>query len=84
MRTDALPFFYIPEQFAARLPDVFLLLLAIAVVGGVIDIGAGCPRSGGSLPCDRRRPAGERWRCAMARRRGILIVIAAVSFRSDF
>ena len=40
VRTDALPIFYIPEQFAARLPDVFLVLLIIACIAGLISLAA--------------------------------------------
>jgi predicted outer membrane lipoprotein len=35
-RTDNLPLAYVPEQLAARLPEVFLLLLALAAAFGVI------------------------------------------------
>jgi hypothetical protein len=38
VRTDALPLAYVPEQLAARLPEAFLLLLAMAAVFGVINI----------------------------------------------
>jgi hypothetical protein len=36
VRTDALPWTYVPEQLLARLPEVFLLLLALAIVLGVV------------------------------------------------
>src|SRR6185503_19138577 len=35
VRTDALPLGYVPEQLAARLPEIFLLLLAVAAASGV-------------------------------------------------
>jgi hypothetical protein len=75
VRTDALPFFYIPEQLGARLPDVFLLLLIVAVVGGAISL-AGLARSllAVSDPSARLRILAM----AIARRRGIIIVAAAV------
>jgi len=77
VRTDALPFFYIPEQFAARLPDAFLLLLAIALVQGVLSVtfrARAVQRVSGT-----DRPAGLRaLAMSLARRRGILIVAAAV------
>jgi hypothetical protein len=77
MRTDALPVFYIPEQLGARLPDVFLLLLAIAVVGGVISVAARARDLLAVSNTDRR--AGLRaLAMAMSRRRGLLIVSAAV------
>ena len=77
VRTDALPFFYIPEQLGARLPDVFLFLLAVAVAGGVIGVAARARGLWAVLRTDRR--AGLQFLAmAMARRRGILIVTAAV------
>jgi hypothetical protein len=64
--TSELPAIYIPGQLMARLPEAFLLLLAVAciyaLVAGVALVGSG-------------------WRAAMltvARRRAILIVAAAV------
>ena len=36
VRTDALPLAYVPEQLAARLPEAFLLLLAMAAAFGLI------------------------------------------------
>jgi hypothetical protein len=64
--TSELPAIYIPGQLMARLPEAFLLLLAVAclyaLVAGVALVGSG-------------------WRAAMltvARRRAILIVGAAV------
>lgn len=77
VRTDALPFFYIPEQFLARLPEVFLLLLAFASVRGVMGIAGIARHLATARPA--RQPAG--WRLLatyLAHRRGILVVIAAV------
>src|SRR4051812_15746815 len=80
VRTDALPLFYIPQQFGARLPDVFLLLLAVAVVGGAIRTAAGVRTAAGLLALsDADRRVGMRaLAMAMAERRGILIMTAAV------
>jgi hypothetical protein len=77
VRTEALPIFYIPEQLAARLPDAFLLLLAIACVGGAVAVVARARDLLAVSNIDRR----ERLRTlaiAVTRRRGILIVAAAV------
>jgi hypothetical protein len=77
VRTDALPLFYIPEQLGARLPDVFLLLLMVAVVGGAISMAA----RGRNLwvVSNRDRRGGLRpFAAALSRRRGILIVAFAV------
>jgi hypothetical protein len=77
VRTDALPFFYIPQQFGARLPDVFLLLLAVAVGGGAINVAARARDLLAVSNTDRR--AGLRvLAMAIARRRGIFVVTAAV------
>lgn len=75
VRTDALPFFYIPEQLGARLPDVFLLLLIVAVLGGAISL-AGLARS--LLAVSDRSARLRILAMAIARRRGIIIVAAAV------
>jgi hypothetical protein len=39
IRTDALPFSYVPAQLLARLPGAFLLLLAIALVFAIYSLG---------------------------------------------
>ena len=77
VRTDALPFFYIPEQLGARLPDVFLLLLAVAVVGGAIGVVARARELSAISNTDRRARL-RALAMAISRRRGIIIVAAAV------
>lgn len=83
VRTDALPFLYIPEQLGARLPDVFLLLLAIAVVGGAISVVA-LARDLLAISRKDRRAGLRALAMAMARRRSILLVAAAVIFPVGF
>jgi hypothetical protein len=39
IRTDALPFSYVPAQLLARLPEAFLLLLLIALVFAIYSLG---------------------------------------------
>ena len=76
VRTDALPIFYIPEQLAARLPDVFLVLLVIACLGGLISLTA---LTRELLAANGRNRAGLRVLAkALACRGGILIVTVAV------
>lgn len=77
VRTDALPFFYIPEQLGARLPDVFLLLLAIAVLYGASNLVA-LGRDLLEFSGTDRRAVLRALAKSMADRRGILIVSAAV------
>jgi hypothetical protein len=76
VRTDALPFWYVPEQLAARLPEVFLLLLAVAGAGAMADVA----RLGRDLLATSDEDSRPRLRAlamALAWRRGILIVAAA-------
>jgi len=72
LRTDALPLAYIPEQLAARLPEAFLLLLAMAAVFGVI----GALRLGRSFADKTALPLSVE---TSRRLRGLLVVLAAAA-----
>jgi hypothetical protein len=75
--TDDLPRSYIPEQLLARLPEGFLALLAVAVVHA-IAVAAIVTRDIGSIWRISRRAALRGAALALARRRGIFVVCAAV------
>ena len=79
VRTDALPTFYIPAQLGARLPDLFIFLLAIAVVGGAISAAKRAFDLWASSRTDRRARL-LALAMSIASQRGILIVSAAVIF----
>ena len=68
--TDALPLAYVPEQLAARLPETFLLLLAMAAAFGVI----GAVRLGRTFADKTALPLSVE---ASRRLRGLLVVLAA-------
>jgi hypothetical protein len=76
--TNALPWSYIPAQLLVRLPEAFLLLLAVAGVGAIVVATrllrdtAGEWRLAGSAAALRAAALG------LARGRGMLIVTAAV------
>ena len=70
VRTDALPIAYVPEQLAARLPETFLLLLAMAAAFGVI----GALQLGRSFADKTALPLSVE---ASRRLRGLLVVLAA-------
>ena len=76
VRTDALPIFYIPAQFGARLPDIFIVLLAVAVMGaasrGVVIARNLLALSKADPPAGLQAVAK-----AIAAHRGMLIVVAA-------
>lgn len=70
VRTDDLPLAYVPEQLAARLPEAFLLLLAMAFVFGVI----GAIRLGWMFASNAALTLDTE---TSRRLRGLLIVLAA-------
>jgi len=74
--TNALPWYYIPSQFLARLPEGFLLLLA---GGALVASGTAIAFARATLTRLRRRgPAGLAAPVlVLARSRGTLVVIAA-------
>jgi len=74
--TSNLPRSYIPGQLLARLPEAFLLLLAVALVCGLAAVASFARATAGEWRVDRR--AGLRMGALMvARQRGILVVCAA-------
>lgn len=76
VRTDSLPLFYIPEQFAARLPDVFIFLLSVAAVGGAIR-GVTLVRKFVAVARTGRRAGRRALAIMIADYKAILIVTAA-------
>jgi hypothetical protein len=72
LRTDALPLGYVPAQLAARLPEAFLLLLALAAAFGVW----GMLRTAWAIADKTAVPFSLD---ASRRLRGLLIVIAAAA-----
>jgi hypothetical protein len=76
LATDALPWYHIPSQFLARLPEGFLLLL---VVGAVLAIGTAIAFTRRAVAKYRKRGAAGLRAPALvlARSRGTLLVIAA-------
>ncbi len=75
--TDALPRTYIPGQLLARLPEAFLLLLAVAVIAAIVAAVRLARETAAHWRLDRE--AGLRVAVlALARERAILIVCAAV------
>src|SRR5262245_23142427 len=76
LATNALPWYYIPSQFLARLPEGFLLLLAF---GLLIAVATASAFLGRAVERYRKRgAAGLRVAAlALARSRGTLVVIAA-------
>ena len=74
--TNALPWHYVPGQFLARLPEGFLLLLAIAMVLGIAST---IVFARASLMRAWRRGLAGLWAPALmlARARGLLLVTAA-------
>jgi hypothetical protein len=76
LSTDALPWHYIPEQMLARLPEAFLLLLAVALVAAIATL-AGLVRK--SAARYARHGVGGLAAAALwiARSRGLLVVAVA-------
>jgi hypothetical protein len=75
--TDALPRSYIAGQLLARLPEAFLLLLAVAAVHAVVAAALSVRETAAKWRLDRG--AGLRAAAlALARRRALLVVCAAV------
>jgi len=77
IRTNALPRSYIPAQLLARLPEAFLLLLLCAAVYAVAIVAIGARDMAAQWRLDRAaalRSAAS----ALADRRGVLLVCAAV------
>lgn len=76
LSTTALPWHYIPEQMLARLPELFIVLLLVALVGGMLTF-AGLLRTSATR-VSRAGLAGLRapalW---LVRSRGILVVFVA-------
>jgi hypothetical protein len=74
--TSNLPRTYIPGQLLARLPEAFLLLLAVAVACGIAAVASFARETATEWRVDRR--AGLRAGVLMvARQRGVLVVCAA-------
>jgi hypothetical protein len=74
--SNALPWSYVPEQFLARLPEVFIVLLAFAAVIGLLSVArftAVSIRSISSHGSERLKIAG----LVVAQSRGALLIAAA-------
>jgi hypothetical protein len=75
--TDALPWSYIPMQFAARLPELFLLLLALAagigITAAVLFLRRTVQHIGGHGAEGWRAPA-----VMLAQSRNVLLLVAAI------
>jgi hypothetical protein len=76
--TNALPWYYIPSQFLARLSEAFLLLLA---GGALFAVGTAIVFTGRALTRFRERGAAGLAASALvlARARGVLVVIVAAT-----
>lgn len=76
LSTTALPWHYIPEQMLARLPELFIVLLIVALAAGALTLGglirASATRVSRAGWSGLRAPA--LW---LARSRGILVVLVA-------
>jgi hypothetical protein len=75
--TNALPQSYIPGQLLARLPEAFLFLLAVALVGAISAVAIFARDTAATWRLDR--PAALRAIVlTLAERRGIFLIVAAV------
>jgi hypothetical protein len=77
IKTDALPWSYIPAQLLVRLPEVFLLLLAVAGVWAAATAVVLARDTAGKWRLAGRAPALLAVALTLARRRALLIVCAA-------
>ena len=76
IRTDALPLSYIPGQLLARLPEAFLLLLAVAALQAILHAAVLVRRLAGARRLNRRMVL-QAAALTLARRRAVLLVCAA-------